>query len=138
MPSALLHLLQRVYVPRIQHHRLLADHVGTKPQTISGVRVVQIVRRTYRDEIYVCATLDETCVMTVKQLLFGKKRRIREIAVHDAHRVTLVIGRHHVVSRVFYRLQMPWRYIPSNSNYRKILHHSYSVVLLFSCSVLTD
>ena len=86
------------------------------------MRVVKVIRRANRDEIYISTPLDETCVMSVEKFLLGKKRRIREIAVHDAHRITFVVGRNHVVSRVFYCLQMPWGDIPSNSDNRKILH----------------
>ena len=52
-----LHLLQGINVPRIKHQRFLTNDIGTKTQTVTRVRIMQIVRSTYRDIVDISAVV---------------------------------------------------------------------------------
>ena len=62
----LLDLLQSVYIPRVQHYRLFADDIGTEPETVSDMCVVQIVWGTDRYIIYLLVGLFEFCTVAVE------------------------------------------------------------------------
>ena len=125
MSLTLFHLLQGVDVPRIQHKRLLADDIGTETQTITGMGIVQIIRRAYADIVNVGAAVAQLGVVSVEKFLFGKEGSLWEIAVHDAYAVAFVVGGDKVVTCVFDGFEVARGDVAADTNDGEIFHCLY-------------
>ena len=89
----LLYLHDSVDVVGVEHRRFLADDIGTEPEAVAHVRVVQIVRGAYRQHLDLTVSALELGAVTVEQLLLSKKSSIGEETVHNPDTVEAVVSR---------------------------------------------
>ena len=92
--------------------------------------IVQIIRRTYAEEIYSVALRQEQVVVSVEQFLFSEERSTWEVAVYDADRVVLVVCSPKLVTSLLNSFQMTRCNITANPYQYEVLH---SFMLAIHC-----
>ena len=122
MSCAFLHFLQSVDVPRIQHHRLFANNIGTEAQAVTDVRIMQIIGRAHRNKINGSSFVSQTGIVAVEKFLLGEKGWLREITVDDAYAIAFVVGRHEVITCVLDGFKMAWGYVAAHTDNGEIFH----------------
>lgn len=122
MALTLLHFLEGVDIPRVEHEGLLADDIGTEAKAVARVGVVQIVGRADAHIIDVGTAITQLGVVTVEELLFCEEGSLGEVAVHDAYAVALVVSGDEGVTRVFDGFEVARGYVASHADYCKVFH----------------
>ena len=103
-PPARLHfeLGESIYVPGIQHKRLLANGIGTDAKRKTNVSVVQVVRRADADVLYIFVPVRSAQLLqvSVEALELGEEGGVRKIAVEDTYGVVRIHGCYKAVASV--------------------------------------
>ena len=122
MACGLFYLQQVVDVIRIEHQRLLADHVAAQSQTVTDIRVVRIVRRANRNPRQRVVRMHLLGAIAVKLLVLREKRAVRERTVQPSHAVEFVHCHHQVVAGVLDGFYMTGRYVACHADKCEVLH----------------
>lgn len=115
-PRLGLNFQQFIYVFRIEHQRLLANRVSACAKGETHMGVMEIVRRSDRNEIDRTTGTALTIDMCFELLEFGKEAGSGKVAVENANRIIDIHGGDKCVTRLSYRLHMSGRDISSGAN----------------------
>ena len=113
---------QPVNIPRIEHQRLLANHIRARSQSKAAMRVMQIIRRRNRHIIKPLTASAQFVDMAVKALELGEKMRVGKVTVENTNRVIRIVSDHQVASRIPDSLHMPRRNIARSPDQRVCRH----------------
>ncbi len=122
MAAILLFGFQRLYIPRVQYNRLLANDIRPLTQTETDMCVVQIVGCADTHEIQTYTLPFEFGQMPVKEFHLCKEGTLRKVAVHDAHAVEFIVGREQGVARILNGFQVARRDIAAHAYQGEIFH----------------
>ena len=100
LTGLLFQLHQVVYIVRIEHQRLLANHVAAQTQAVTDERIVRIVRRTDGHPLQRVVRTHLFRAKTVELLILREERTIRERTVQTTYTVKLVVGHHQIVAGI--------------------------------------
>ena len=124
-----LNLLEQFQVPRVDHQRLFADHIGARAQRQPDVRVVQVVRRTHAHHVH--AVLFRAAAqlfdVTIEPFDLGKEADVEGVAIENADGVMRIDRGNEPVPRGLDGRQVARRDKAGDAGDGKILHSPLAV-----------
>ena len=123
-----LELLERVEVPRIDHQRLFANHVGAGAQSHPDVRIVQVIGRADADVVdaLLRRSASQLLEVAIEALDLVEEAHVERKPIQHANRIMRIGRRDQAIAGVLNCLQMARRNVAANPGDGEVLHLTLS------------